>query len=184
MGHGDAVIDGFGKREEELGDQLVDLLYEKLEQHYPDAKFQDKNVKYHRIFGKKKDRFQDNEDYDIVCYSGDELFLIESKYFSDSPTPNLAIGDYNKIFKDGRYYEHCRARYDLVESEPDKMRSFIRATDDVKAHYLFISSKPLEIEFQDEDKIVTFLSVANFDRYIEGKLEAEDGSILRPTHEI
>lgn len=149
-----------------------------------DAKFKDKNVKYHRIFGKKKDRFQDNEDYDIVYYPGDELFLIESKYFSDSPTPNLAIGDYNKIFKDGRYYEHCRARYDLVESEPDKMKSFIRAAGDVKAHYLFISSKPLEIEFQDEDKIVTFLSIANFDRYIEGKLEAEDGSILRPIHEI
>lgn len=181
MGHGDAVIDGFGKREKELGKQLVDLLYEKLEQHYPDAIFKEKDVKYDRIFGKKQDNYGD---YDIVYYVGDELFLIESKYFSDSPTANLAIGDYNKIFKNGRYYEHCRARYDLVEAEPEKMKSFINAVGKVKAHYLFVSSKPLEIEFQDEDKIVTFLSVANFDRYIDGKLESEDGSVLRPIHEI
>lgn len=184
VGHGDAVIDGFGKREEELGDQLVNLLYEKLEQHYPNAKFKDKNVRYYRIFGKRRDKFQDTEDYDIIYYSEDELFLIESKYFSDSPTANLAIGDYNKIFKEGRYYEHCRARYDLVEAEPEKMKSFIKAIGNVKVHYLFVSSKPLEIEFQDEDKIVTFLSVANFDRYLAGKLENEDGSVLRPTHEI
>ena len=181
MGHGDAVIDGFGKREIELGDQLVDLLYEKLEKHYPDAKFKEKDVKYDRIFGRKQDNYGD---YDIVYYAEDELFLIESKYFSDSPTANLAIGDYNKIFKDGRYYEHCRARYDLVELEPERMKSFINATGNIKVHYLFVSSKPLEIEFQDEDKIVTFLSVANFDRYIDGKLEYEDGSVLRPTHEI
>lgn len=112
------------------------------------------------------------------------MFLIESKYFSDSPTPNLAIGDYNKIFKDGHYYVHCRARYDLVEAEPEKMKSFIKAVGNVKAHYLFVSSKPLEIEFQDDDRVVTFLSVENFDRYIEGKLEYEDGGVLRPTHEI
>lgn len=82
------------------------------------------------------------------------------------------------------YYEHCRARYDLVETEPQKMKSFINAIGNVKTHYLFVSSKPLEIEFQDEDKIVTFLSVFNFDKYIDGKLEAPDGSILRPVHEI
>lgn len=51
-------------------------------------------------------------------------------------------------------------------------------------HHLFISSKPLDVEFQDKDKMVTFLRVANFERYIEGKLEAEDDSVLRPMHGI
>lgn len=64
------------------------------------------------------------------------------------------------------------------------MRAFINAVSPVKAHYLFVSSKPLEIEFQDEDKIVTFLSVANFDMYIDGKLISDDGEILRPSHRI
>lgn len=181
VGHGDSVIDGFSKREKELGDYLVNILYEKLEHYYPDAKFKEKDVDYDRIFGMRENNYGD---YDIVYYTGEELFLIEAKYFSDSPTPNLAVGDYNKIFKDGRYYEHCRARYDLVEAEPERIRAYINAEGTVKVHYLFVSSKPLEIEFQDEDKIVTFLSIANFDRYIVGKLEYEDGSILRPTHNI
>ncbi|MBA4384400.1 MAG: hypothetical protein C0410_06665 [Anaerolinea sp.] len=180
-GHDDAVIDGFGERENQLGDLLVDILYEKLIRHYPDAKYKAKDVKYDRIFGEKK---QNYGDYDIVYFVGDELFLIESKYFSDSFTANLTIGDYNKIFRENGYYKHCRARYDLVEAEPEKMRSFINATGPVKAHYLFISSKPLEVEFQDEDKIVTFLSVANFDMYIDAKLISDDGEILRPTHRI
>lgn len=180
-GQGDAVIDGFAKREKELGKQLVDLLFEKLKQHYPNAEFKDKDVNYNRIFGEKEENYGD---YDIVYYVGEELFLIEAKYFSDSPTINLLIGDYNKIFKDGGYYEHCRKRYDLVETEAEKMKTFIKAEGDVKVHYLFVSSKPLEIEFQDEDKLVTFLSVANFDKYIDGKIEYEDGTILRPTHTI
>lgn len=64
------------------------------------------------------------------------------------------------------------------------MKAFISASSNVYVHYLFVSSKPLEIEFQDEDKVVTFLSIANFDKYIDGKLESEDGNLLRPTHEI
>lgn len=178
-GRGDAVIDGFGKRENQLGNELVDLLYEKLIQHYPNAKYKDKDVDYDRIFGKKHDNYGD---YDVVYYVGDELFLIESKYFSDSLTANLTVGDYNKIFESGGYYEHCRKRYDLVEAEPEKMRAFINAVGAVKAHYLFVSSKPFEIEFQDKDRIVTFLSVANFDKYIEGKLISDNDEVLRPTH--
>ena len=184
VGQGDTIIDGFAKREEELSNRLVDILCRKLEQHYPKAVFKDKNVKYHRIFGKRRDRFQDNEDYDIIYFTGDELFLIEAKYFSDSLTINLVISDYNKIFKDGRYYKHCRARYDLVEEESEMIKAFVKAVGNVQVHYLFISSKPLEIEFQDEDKLVTFLSVANFDNYLDGKLEYDNGTTLRPTHTI
>jgi hypothetical protein len=180
-GYGDAVIDGFGKRENQLGDELVDLLYEKLIQHYPNVKFKDKDVKYDRIFGKRQ---YDYGDYDIVYYVGDELFLIEAKYFSDSLTANLTIGDYNKIFEPRGYYEHCRKRYDLVDAEPEKIRLFINAVSHVNTHYLFVSSKPFEIEFQDKDKIVTFLSVANFDKYLEGKLISDNDEVLRPTHSI
>ena len=64
------------------------------------------------------------------------------------------------------------------------MKKFVGATENIHVHFLFISSKPLEVEFQDDDKMVTFLSAVNFERYLEGKLESEEGSILRPTYLI
>ena len=180
-GQGDIIIDAFGKREEELGEILIQHLLKILENHYPNSKYKDYDVKYYRIFG-RKDGHSDTEDFDIVYYVNDELFLIESKYFSDSPTPNQAVGDFNKMYKDGKYYEHCRSRYDLVLSEPEKLKTFLNTNEPIRAHLLFVSSKPLEIDFQDIDGVVTFLSVANFANYLLGKLEAEDGSVLRPTH--
>jgi len=181
-GHGDSLIDGCSMREQELGDILVNILYTMLEKHFPTALFKDKEVTYDRIYG---DRKKDYGDFDIIYYAGNELFLIESKYFTDSYTGNTAIGDYNKLFVNKKnYYDHCRCRYDLVENEPDAMKKFVGATENIYVHYLFISSKPLEIEFQDSDKMVTFLCTENFDRYLEGKLEAEDGSTLKPVHVI
>lgn len=181
-GNGDSLIDGCSKREQELGDKLVNVLSEMLEKHFPNALFKDKDVTYDRIYGKREKNYGD---FDIIYFVGDELFLIESKYFTDSYTGNTAIGDYNKLFVNKKnYYDHCRSRYDLVMNEPDAMKKFVRTAEDIYVHYLFVSSKPLEVEFQDEDKIVTFLSAGNFERYLEGKLEAEDGSILRPTHGI
>lgn len=50
---------------------------------------------------------------------------------------------------------------------------------------LFISSKPIEMEFQDPDCVVTFLSLGIFEKYIKGNLISEDGSeIMRPVHMI
>lgn len=181
-GHGDSLIDGCSIREQELGDILVNILCEMLEKHFPTSLFKDKEVTYDRIYGVRNEEYGD---FDIIYFTGNELFLIESKYFTDSYTGNTAIGDYNKLFINKKnYYDHCRRRYDLVENEPDAMKKFVGATEDIYVHYLFVSSKPLEVEFQDEDKIVTFLSAGNFERYLEGKLESEDGSILRPTHVI
>lgn len=180
-GQGDLIIDAFAKREEELGAILIQYLLKMLEEVYPNPTCKEYDLKYYHIFG-RKEGFSDTEDFDIVYYTNDELFLIESKYFSDSPTPNQAVGDFNKMFKDGKYYEHCRSRYDLVLSEPNKLKTFLKTSGHLKVHFLFVSSKPLEIEFQDEDGIVTFLSIANFNQYLLGKLEAEDGTVLRPTH--
>lgn len=181
-GHGDSLIDGCSTREQELGDILVNALYEMLEKHFSTTLFKDKEVTYDRIYG---DRKKDYGDFDIIYFVGNELFLIESKFFTDSYTGNTTVGDYNKLFVNKKnYYDHCRRRYDLVENEPDAMKKFIGATENLYVHYLFVSSKPLEVEFQDKDKMVTFLCAANFERYLEGKLEAEDGSILRPTHMI
>ena len=40
--------------------------------------------------------------------------------------------------------------------EPGKNeKDFINETDDISVHMLFISSKPIEMEFQDADGIVT-----------------------------
>lgn len=51
------------------------------------------------------------------------------------------------------------------------MKAFlnISSIENITARFLFVSSKPLEIEFQDDDGIVTFLCLSIFDKYIEGK---------------
>ena len=36
----------------------------------------------------------------------------------------------------------------------------------------------------DEDKVVTFLSIANFEKYIQGKILSEDGQVLKPTYKL
>ena len=67
------------------------------------------------------------------------------------------------------------------------MKAFLNISNSEKiiVHFLFVSSKPLEIEFQDEDGIVAFPCLSIFDKYIEGKLLPEVGDDpVRPTHII
>ena len=171
------------KRNEELSDKLVEKLRDKLRTHYK-ADFDEIDVRYNRIFGQKE---IDYGDFDLVFYARDinELFLIEAKFFSDSLNNSGVISDYEKMFKKHGYYEHCRGRYDLVMSEPEKMKAFVGAEENVKAHFLFVSSKPLEIEFQDKDGVVTFPCLSNFDDYVDGKLLPEVGDTpVRPVHTI
>ena len=176
----DALTIAIEKRNEELSDRLVDVIRDKLRSHYK-SKFDEIDVQYDRIFGSKEINYGD---YDIVFLSEDnELFLIEAKFFSDSLNNSGVISDYEKMFKKHGYYEHCRGRYDLVLQEPQKMKDFLQTDDEIKAHFLFISSKPLEIEFQDEDEVVTFPCLSIFDDYLEGKLFPEKGDEpIRPIH--
>lgn len=171
------------KRNEELSDKLVEILREKLRNHYTPG-FDEIDVEYYRIFGGKEYNYGD---FDLVFYAPDEkeLFLIEAKFFSDSLNNSGIISDHEKMFKKKGYYEHCRKRYDLVLAEPEKVKAFIGATGEIKVHFLFVSSKPLEIEFQDEDGIVTFPCLSIFDDYLEGKLLPEVGDEpVRPVHII
>lgn len=171
------------KRNEELSVKLVDILREKLRNHYT-AYFDEIDVQYDRIFGSKPINYGD---FDLIFYTKEtnELFLIEAKFFSDSLNNSGIISDYEKLYKTDGYYDHCRRRYDLVLSEPQKMETFIGAQKSVKAHFLFVSSKPLDIEFQDDDGVVSFPCLSIFDKYLEGKLIVdENDSIMRPTHVI
>ena len=65
----------------------------------------------------------------------------------------MSFYEFEKLFKEKGYYDHCRARYDLVLSEKEKMKEFlnISESENISVHFLFVSSKPLEIEFQDND---------------------------------
>lgn len=172
------------KRNEDLSDNiLVSKLQEILRSHY-NGIIDLKNVNYKRIFGEKE---HDYGDYDIIFYVADkkELFLIESKFFSDSLNSSGIVNDYNKLFGENGYYKHCRERYDLVLAESEKIKAFINETEDVFVHLLFISSKPIELELQDNDGVVTFLSLGIFEKYIKGNLISEDGNdIIRPVHTI
>ena len=180
----DKLRQAMEKRNEDLSEHiLVAKLQEILRSNYSGT-IDLKNVDYQRIFGQKEKNYGD---YDIVFYVADkkELFLIESKYFSDSLNSSGLVNDYNKMFGKGGYYTHCRERYDLIMKEPEKIKSFINETDDISVHMLFISSKPIEMEFQDADGIVTFLSLGIFEKYLKGNLISEDGmSVVRPVHVI
>lgn len=110
---------------------------------------------------------------------------IDVKYDRIFGSKEVDYGDYEKMFKEKGYYEHCRARYDLVLREKEKLKVFLNIPNDerITAHFLFVSSKPLEIEFQDEDGVVTFPCLSIFDKYSEGKLLPETGDEpVRPVH--
>lgn len=99
-----------------------------------------------------------------------ELFLIESKYFSDSFNTSSMINDYKKMFKPKGYLDHCLKRYELVLRETSMLKQYIGSNSSITLHMLFISSKPLEIELQDKSRTVTFLSLSVFEDYINKKL--------------
>lgn len=172
------------RRNKELSNILVERLRVKLRTHY-NAIFDEIEVKYDRIYGIREINYGD---FDLMFYSNEinELFLVEAKFFSDSLTSSGMVTDYEKLFIEDGYYDRCRRRYDLVINEPEALKSFLGVKGDVKVHFLFVSSKPLDIELQDEDGIVTFLCMSNFDHYLEGKfLDIDDESIvIRPTRII
>lgn len=178
----DHLSNAMNSRNQELSDILVDKIRKMLNNVYT-PKIDEKDVKYQRIFGERDINYGD---FDVVYYSeqSKELFLIEAKYFSDSLNSSGLVTDYKKLFEKDGYYDHCRRRYDLVMSEPDKIKSFIGVNEDISVHLIFLSSKPIELELQDNDKIVTFLSLGIFEKYIAGKLINEDNSIARPVHII
>lgn len=68
-------------------------------------------------------------------------------------------------------------------NNPDKMKDFIGIVGNVKVHFLFITSKP--IEFQDEDSIVTILPFGIFKDYLDNNIMSEDGlRCIRPTIDL
>ena len=179
----DQLTRGEEKRCEELAKELVKIIEESLRKRYHEE-FVSTNVKYQRIFGEKD---EDYGDYDVVFYSGEtsELFLVEAKYFSDSFNASGRINDYNKLFGDRGYYHHCKERYKLVMNEPEKIKEFIGASGKkIKVHFLFVTSKPLEIELQDSDKLVTFIPIRIFDEYLAGALLSPNGSAASLVTEI
>lgn len=181
--HPDTLTVAVGKRNELLSEILVSKIREKLRNHY-NSEFDEVDVQYDRIFGRKDYNYGD---YDLVFYAKEvnELFLVEAKFFSDSLNNGGIVADYEKMFKTNGYYDHCRKRYDLVLSEPEKLKSFVGIAGNVAVHFLFVSSKPLDVNFVDDDGIVTFPCLSNFDEYIEGKLLSETGDeVVRPTHLI
>ena len=171
------------KRNKELSDILIDRVREILNKHYS-AKIDYKDVNYYRIFGKRQINYGD---FDIVYFDENEkeLFLIESKYFSDSLNSSGMVTDYIKMFEKDGYYDHCRRRYDLVLKEPEKLKTFIGTEEQISVHMLFLSSKPIEMEFQDKDWVVTCLSLGIFEKYIEGKLiSGETDEVMRPVKKL
>lgn len=174
----DPIKMGMEIRNKELSDLLVKKIQEVLQKHYePEVDLVD--VRYDRIFGSKE---EDYGDYDLVFYSEKQkvLFLIEAKYFSDSLNASGTVTDFEKMYKSGGYYDHCRGRYDLVMSEQQKLKDFVGATDKIELHMLFVSSKPLEMELKDEDDMVTILPLGILEKYIEGKLlDGETGEVVK-----
>ncbi len=73
----------------------------------------------------------------------------------------------------------------MVLAEPEKIKNFIGTEEEISVHMLFLSSKPIEMEFQDKDGIVTCLSLGIFEKYIEGKLiSGETDEVMRPVKKL
>jgi len=72
----------------------------------------------------------------------------------------------------------------LVEAYPDRMKDFLKTTSEIQVHYLFVSSKPLEVGLQDQDGMVTFLNLGNFEEYIRNGFKDEEGNVIETTHRI
>lgn len=179
----DQLTASIEERNSELSQLLVKMLRDTLRNQYH-ADFDRIDVKYDAIFGRQS---IDYGDYDIVFYTKDtnELFLIEAKFFSDSLNNSGAINDHQKLFEKNGYYDHCRSRCDLVIREKQAMKDFVGATGTIDVHFLFVSSKPLEIEFTDKDGIVSFPCFPIFESYLKGNLISEDGtSVIRPTIQL
>lgn len=178
---GDTLVSAISRRNEELSKKLVNLFREKLRKKYK-GDFDEIDVKYERIWGRRDINYGD---YDLIFYDDElkELFLIEAKFFSDSLNASSMVADFNKLFEEDGYYDKCRRRYDLVLSEKEELKNYIGASGNINVHFLFATSKPLEVEFQDSDGVVSFVSVEIFDKYLDGNLISdEDDSVVRPTH--
>lgn len=179
----DALKKAMEKRNDELSNVLIEKIRGILHKYFT-ADIDLKDVDYKRIFGKEEENYGD---FDIVFFDKGkrELFLIESKYFSDSLNATGLINDYNKMFEKNGYYYHCRKRYNLVLAEPDKLKNFLNIEGSIRVHMLFVSSKPIELDLQDDDKVVTFLSLNIFEKYITNKLISdEDNSIINTAIEL
>jgi len=179
----DDLIMAFDKRIHELSNKLVLKLRQVLQNKYY-GDFDEIEVQYNTIFGGRKINYGD---FDLVFYNkkNNELFLIEAKFISDALNSSCILSDYDKMFKTKGYYDKCRRRYDLVISEPDKLKRFVGIKGEVDVHFLFITSKALEIELQDADGVVTFIGMESFEKYLDSKLESEDGScIMRPVYRL
>jgi hypothetical protein len=177
----DDLTAAMGKKNKELSSNLVNQLRKILQNHY-EPTFDEIDVKYKRIYGRRK---IDYGDFDLIFYSEEinELFLIEAKFFSDSLTSSGLVTDYEKLFRKDGYYDRCRRRYDLVMKEPEILKTFVGIEGSVNTHFLFVSSKHLEIELQDKERIVTFLCIQNLENYLEGRFLdiADDSIVVRPT---
>ena len=81
-------------------------------------------------------------------------------------------------------YDHCRRRYDLVFAEPAKIKNFM-GTEEIFVYMLFLSSKPIEMEFQDKNGIVTCLPLGIFEKHIESKLiSGEIDEVMCPVKKL
>ena len=175
----DHLLKAMEIRNKELADTLLNKIREILRDNY-DVYFDSPNVNYKRIFGQQE---IDYGDYDVVfySYSTKELFLIESKFLSDSLNAGSMVNDYKKIFSSGGYYDHCRARCDLVINNPEKMKKFIKVSEKekIRTFFIFLTSKPIETDLQDKDGIVLFLSLNVLDGFIKGKF-VKGNKTIRP----
>ncbi|WP_430489368.1 hypothetical protein [Rossellomorea marisflavi] len=179
----DELLKAFQFRNEQLGERLVELLRNILRENY-NSTFDEIEVPYSMIWGKREINYGD---FDLLFYSKEakELFLIEAKYICDSLNAAGMVSDYDKMFRDKGYYFKCRRRYELVINESEALKEFIGVEGEINVHFLFVTSKPLDIELQDKDDVVTFISLEMFESYISGKYESEDGKgFVRPTYKV
>lgn len=111
-------------------------------------------------------------DVDVLCYikETNEIYFIESKYFSNSFYSSSMLNDYDKIFKgDKSYHNKFLWKCNLALNYPDKLIKFLNHKGELKIFFLLVTSKSIQIELQDENKIVTFLPIEKLRDFLDGE---------------
>jgi hypothetical protein len=175
----DSFIQAMQKRNDELSQRLVDRICCILKEKYTDIIIKTE-VLYSEIFGGRSINYGD---YDVVAWSKDEnqLFIIEAKYISDSLNVAAINNDFQKIFQNKGHHFKFKRRCQLVIEEAYKIKEYLKISDEINTHFLFVSSKPIEASIQDRNKVVTFIPLEQLNDYLLGKYTiGEEDKIVRP----
>lgn len=141
------------------------------------------NIPYYRIWKRSN---TDYGDFDIIAYSKqhNSIYFVESKFVSDSLTASAFLRDFNEMFKSNGYYYKFKRRVDLVMGNPNEIKKYFSISSSVIIHFLYITSKPININIADKENRIYFLCMENLHLYLDKIMIDNNGNKIQSIMEI